>query len=116
MRHEIHGQLAQYLRLSFDHGEACWAGKGTIMSYDDGITWRLQVPGGVSGAARRLLSGEGIGLVRMLAGRSGTTASFASSRPGTISIWDLTDVTVSNTTSDTWADCARRCSAAKAYS
>lgn len=89
MRHEIHGQLAHYLRLTFDRGEACWAGKGAIMSYDDGISWRLRVPGGISGAVRRLLSGEGLGLAYVQAARSGAAASFASNRPGTVAIWDL---------------------------
>ena len=91
MHHEIHGQLAHYLRLTFDQGETCWAGKGAIMSYGDGITWGLRVPGGVGGAARRMLSGEGLGLAHVQAERSGVSASFASNRPGTVSIWNLAD-------------------------
>lgn len=67
MQHEVHGRLAQYARLTFAAEEACWAGKGAIMSYSDGVAWRLRVPGGVAGAARRMLSGEGLALVRMQA-------------------------------------------------
>lgn len=91
MNHEIHGQLAQYASLAFEADETCWAGKSGIMSYSDGIRWRLRVPGGVSGAARRMLSGEGLGLVHLHAERDGATASLASSQPGRIFTWDLAD-------------------------
>lgn len=89
MHHEIHGQLAQYLRLTFDRGETCWAGKGAIMSYEDGVRWRLRVPGGAAGAARRMLSGEGLALVQMESARAGASAALASSRPGTVALWNL---------------------------
>lgn len=91
MQYEICGELAQYVRLTFERGEGCWAAKGAIMSYGDGINWRLRVPGGVAGATRRLLSGEGIGLAYVEAERQDATAAFASSRPGTISTWNLAD-------------------------
>lgn len=91
MQPEIHGQLAHYLRLTFDEGESCWAGKGAIMSFGEGVHWHLEVPGGVSGAARRMLSGEGLSLTRLRAARSGATASFASNQPGTVALWNLDD-------------------------
>lgn len=89
MQHEIHGQLAQYLRLTFDGGETCWAAKGAIMSFDDGVRWRLRVPGGAAGAARRMLSGEGLALVQIECVRAGASAALASSRPGTVALWNL---------------------------
>jgi uncharacterized protein (TIGR00266 family) len=91
MRYAIHGQFAQYARLTFERDEACWAGKGGIMSYVDGIDWRLRVPGGVAGAARRMLSGEGLALAHLEARVDGATASLASSQPGRIFVWDLSD-------------------------
>lgn len=91
MDYQIVGQFAQYLQLTLARGESCWAGKGAIMAYGDGIRWRLQAPGGVAGAARRLLSGEGIALARIAAERDGSVVCLASSQPGTISTWDLAD-------------------------
>ena len=89
MEHRIVGEFAQYLKLTFDRGDGCWAGKGSIMSYSSGTRWHLQAPGGIGGAAQRLLSGEGIALARLEADRDGATASLASSQPGTIFLWDL---------------------------
>ena len=37
-----------------------WASKGAIVSLDRGVDWRLKLPGGVGGAVRRGLSGEGV--------------------------------------------------------
>jgi uncharacterized protein (TIGR00266 family) len=91
MRHEIHGEFAQYARLTFERGETCWAGRGGIMSHVDGVQWTLRVPGGVAGAARRMLSGEGLALARLEAKQSGVTASLASSQPGRIFTWNLAD-------------------------
>lgn len=91
MQHTICGEFAQYARLVFDAGETCWAGKGGIMSYTQGVSWTLRVPGGVAGAARRMLAGEGVALAHLQADRAGATASLASNQPGRIFIWDLAD-------------------------
>src|SRR5690606_35982833 len=91
MEHEILGEFAQYARLVLSEGESCWASKGGIMSYADGIEWRLRVPGGISGAARRMFSGEGVALSYIEASRAGTTVSLTGSQPGRIFAWDLSD-------------------------
>lgn len=91
MEHRIVGEFAQYLKVTLGRGEACWAGRGSIMSHDAGITWSLRAPGGVAGAARRMLSGEGIALARLESSRDGRSASLASSQPGTVSIWPLAE-------------------------
>ena len=91
VQHQIIGQFAQYLRVSLDRGETCWAGRGAIMSHDAGIRWSLRAPGGVAGAARRMLSGEGIALAHLESSRDAAAASLASSQPGTVSIWNLED-------------------------
>jgi len=91
MQHEIFGEFAQYVRLEMAARETCWAGRGAIMSYGDGIDWRLRVPGGVSGAGRRMLSGEGLALVRLEATRSKAMVSLASNQPGRIFAWNLDD-------------------------
>jgi uncharacterized protein (TIGR00266 family) len=91
MQHHIVGEFAQYLKLTLHRGETCWAGRGSIMSYDTGINWDLKAPGGVAGAARRMLSGEGIALALLRADRDDVSVSLASSQPGTIFLWDLSD-------------------------
>lgn len=91
MEYQVFGELAQYVQLTFERGETCWAAKGAIMSYGDGMTWRLRVPGGIGGATRRLLSGESPALAFVEAEKNGASTSFASSRPGTISTWNLAD-------------------------
>lgn len=109
MRHEIFGEFAQYAKLTFESDEDCWAGKGGIMAYSDGIEWRLRLPGGVAGAARRMLSGEGLSLARIHATRSGATASLASSQAGRIVTWDLADgpvVTTRGSFLGAWGDVA----------
>lgn len=88
VRYQVVGEFAQYLQVTLDAREACWAGKGAIMSYENGIHWSLRAPGGVAGAARRLLSGEGIALARLEAQRA-ASACLASSQPGRICLWDL---------------------------
>lgn len=91
MHYEIHGGLAQYVKLALGRGEACWAAKGGIMSHTDGIEWALRIPGGVAGAARRLLAGEGIGLAYLQARAGNAEASLAGNQPGKIFNWDLAD-------------------------
>src|SRR5690606_31923675 len=75
MQYEILGEAAQVARLTLSEGESCWASKGGIMSYTEGIDWRLRVPGGVAGAARRVVSGEGVALGYIQSLRSGASVS-----------------------------------------
>lgn len=91
MQHQITGEFAQFAKLTLTEGETCWAGKGGIMSYTDGIEWRLRVPGGISGAARRMFSGEGIALSYIEGLRTGAAVSLTSNQPGRIFVWDLAD-------------------------
>jgi uncharacterized protein (AIM24 family) len=91
MHHQIVGEFAQYLKLTLDRGESCWAARGAIMSHDQGIHWQVRAPGGVGGTARRLLSGEAIALARFEATRPGATVSLANSQSGTTSLWNLDD-------------------------
>lgn len=87
MRYAIRGELAQYALLTFDEDETCWAAKGGIMSLTDGIDWRLKIPGGIAGAAGRLLAGEGAGLSYLHASHAGAMAALASNQPGKIFEW-----------------------------
>jgi uncharacterized protein (TIGR00266 family) len=89
MRYSIEGELAQVANLELDEGESCWASKGSLVSIDPDLSWSLKLPGGVSGSARRMLSGEGVSLTFFEAGRDGQRATVAANEPGKIIAWDL---------------------------
>ena len=89
MRFEIVGELAQVAHLELDAGDACWASKGAIVALDPDLKWRLKVPGGIGGSARRMMSGEGIALTFLEGTRDGQRATVAANQPGKIVPWDL---------------------------
>ncbi len=89
MRYTITGEIAQNVRLEFEPGEFAWASKGSIMAYSGGVDWRLRVPGGVGGAFRRSLSGEGLSLTYLSTDQPEQYALLASNEPGHIMTWDL---------------------------
>ncbi len=89
MRYDISGEIAQRARLEFDPGEFLWASKGSIVAYTPGLNWRLRVPGGLEGAFRRSLAGEGVSLTYLDTQQSGQVALLAANMPGKIQTWDL---------------------------
>jgi uncharacterized protein (AIM24 family) len=89
MRYTIEGELAQVAHLTMDRGETCWASKGAIVALDPDLPWTLRVPGGAGGAARRMMSGEGLALTFLEASRDGQRATLAANQPGKILSWDL---------------------------
>lgn len=91
MRYVIEGELAQVAHLTLDEDDACWASKGSLVSIDPDLPWQLKVPGGASGATRRMLSGEGIALTHLTGSRDGQRATLAANEPGKIIAWDLSD-------------------------
>lgn len=97
MRHEVGGDIAQYACLEFAAEDFAWASKGSIMSLSSGMQWTLRVPGGASGAVRRMMSGEGLALVYLQAGGAGESALLAANAPGHIEAWNLGDGPVTTT-------------------
>jgi uncharacterized protein (AIM24 family) len=91
MQYTINGELAQVANLELEKGETCWASKGSIVAIDPGLGWTLKVPGGASGAARRMMSGEGIALTFVSATADGQRATLAANQPGKIIAWNLDD-------------------------
>jgi uncharacterized protein (TIGR00266 family) len=89
MKYFIEGRLAQTVRLVLDRGESCWAGKGSLTCIDPGLRWSLKLPGGLGGAGRRLLSGEGVSLTYLESDRDGSEAVLSSNQPGRIMDWSL---------------------------
>lgn len=89
MNYQIEGKFAQTVRLTFGKNEQCWASKGALTAYDPEISWELRVPGGIGGAARRVLSGEGVTLTHVTASRDDLEAILSSNEPGRIIDWNL---------------------------
>lgn len=89
MNYLIEGRFAQTVRLQFGAKDQCWASKGALAAYDPGVSWGLRVPGGVGGAARRVLSGEGLTLTLIESDRAGREVVLSSNQPGRILDWDL---------------------------
>ena len=71
MDHTVDGTIAQHLELHFERDDAAWLANGSLVAHTPGIAWSLAVPGGVGGALRRGLSGEGFSLTRVRADRPG---------------------------------------------
>jgi uncharacterized protein (TIGR00266 family) len=91
MQHRIDGIIAQTLRLQMAAGDTAWASKGAIVSLDEGVDWRLKLPGGVGGAMRRGLAGEGLALTYLECARDDASALLGGSQPGKIEVWQLAD-------------------------
>ena len=89
MQHTIEGHLAQYARITFDAGDICWGSKGALMCLSPDMPWHLRVPGGVEGAARRMLSGESLALSYMQSDRDGQEVLLSANQPGKMIDWDL---------------------------
>lgn len=85
----IEGTVAQSARLTLAQGEILWASKGSMIAYAAGLKWDLKVPGGLAGAFKRSLSGEGISLTYIEATRAGQFVTLGSNAPGHIETWDL---------------------------
>lgn len=91
MHYTIAGEIAQHVRLDFTSGDAAWVSKGSLMAYSPGIQWTLRVPGGVGGAVRRTLAGEGIALTYLETTQPEQYALLVADHPGHIARWDLSD-------------------------
>jgi len=97
MHYTIEGELAQVANLLLDKDETCWASKGSLVSMDPDLAWQLKIPGGAGGAARRMMSGEGVALTFLSSTRDGAKATLAANQPGKIVPWTLDDGAVITT-------------------
>jgi uncharacterized protein (TIGR00266 family) len=91
VEYTIDGELSQVVGLSFEAGETCWASKGSLITYSPEISWELKIPGGVGGAARRVLAGEGVTLTYIEANQTGQEVMLSANQPGKIIAWDLAE-------------------------
>ena len=97
MDYEIEGELAQVVHIRLDRGDTFWASKGALVALDPDLPWTLRIPGGASGAARRMMSGEGLALTFVEASRDNQHATLAANQPGKIIPWDLSSGAVVTT-------------------
>ena len=91
MQYTIKGELAQVAELHFTTGETCWCSRGALMAFTPGIDWTLKIPGGVEGAIRRSLAGEGVSLTHIQARTNGQQVLLSSNQPGKVIDWNLAD-------------------------
>ena len=91
MTYSIHGEIAQTVRLDLEPGQTAWASNGSLMAYSSGVRWRLRVPGGLGGAVRRSVAGEGASLTYLETDAPDQHVLLAASAPGHITTWDLAD-------------------------
>lgn len=89
--YRVDGEIAQRAVVSLGEGDGLWASRSAIMAHTPGVNWRLKIPGGVGGAARRMLSGEGLALTRVTSAADGQTVLLTANAPGHILSWDLAD-------------------------
>lgn len=85
----ITGEIAQATTLTLAAGEKVWACRGAIVSLDQGVSWHLEVPGGVSAAVGRAFAGEGLALTRIVSSRAGARVVLGSGQPGKVLAWNL---------------------------
>lgn len=91
MEYTIKGELAQVAELNLAKAETCWASRGALMSITPGVNWTLKIPGGLGGAVRRSISGEGISLTYIEANQDNQQVFLTSNQPGKIIGWNLAD-------------------------
>lgn len=91
MDYTIEGELSQVVKLCFAAGENCWASKGSLVTFSPDIVWELKIPGGLGGAARRVLAGEGVTLTYIEAHQNGQEVLLSANQPGKIVAWDLAE-------------------------
>jgi uncharacterized protein (TIGR00266 family) len=89
MEYTITGEIAQTANFTLNAGETLWASKGAIVSYTSGIDWDLKIPGGLGGAIKRSLAGEGIALTYIQSRQDKQELVLAANAPGHIAVWDL---------------------------
>ncbi len=86
---EIKGTIAQFLTLGLKQGQAIWASRGSLLAYNDKISWQLKIPGGASKAMSRMLAGEGASLTYVEANGPGAEVVLSNNAPGRLLTWDL---------------------------
>ena len=85
----IDGTVAQSVRMKLDSGQTLWASKGSIIAYTSGLGWDIRFPGGVAGAIKRSLSGEGMTMTYIESTGDDQSVTLGANSPGHVEVWDL---------------------------
>ena len=85
----ISGTVAQTAELTLAKGESLWASKGTILAHTSELEWNVRVPGGISSAIKRTLSGEGVALTHIQTRAEHQRVRLGANAPGHIARWSL---------------------------
>jgi len=85
----VEGVIAQSASFKLNKGQSMWASRGALMTYSEGIDWKLEIPGGAEKAIGRALSGEGVSLTRVRSTADGSTVVLSANQPGKLATWDL---------------------------
>lgn len=85
----VDGVIAQTTTITLNKGQSLWVSRGALLSYSDGIDWRIAVPGGATKALGRMMSGAGVTLVHVTAKADGATVVLSANQPGRLATWDL---------------------------
>lgn len=89
MNYEISGVVAQVVKVDLNPTEHCWITPGGIVSFIGDIDWKVRIPGGLSGAVNRMMSGESLKMTYVQAHREAGQITFNNNLPGKIFPWDL---------------------------
>lgn len=85
----LSGEIAQVLELRLRSGQGLWCARGALLSYSSGVDWRLGLPGGAGQLVGRMMTGEGMSLVRVDAHADDQSVVIASNHPGKLATWNL---------------------------
>jgi uncharacterized protein (AIM24 family) len=89
MHYSIDGTVAHSVKLEPTAAETAWASKGTIIAHTDGIEWDVRMPGGVTSAFKRALSGEGVALAHIRSVSAGQSIILGANAVGHLMEWSL---------------------------
>lgn len=85
------GEVAQVAVIELEQGQSAWATAGALMSYTETLNWTVRLPGGATGAARRILAGENLAMTHISADNGPGHLVLAPPSPGKLAAWDLAD-------------------------
>lgn len=89
MNYEVTGVISQVVSVDLNPNETCWIIPGGMVSYKGDISWTVKIPGGLTGAMKRILSGESLKMTYVTAEKGPGHVTFNCSMTGKVFPWDL---------------------------
>lgn len=91
MKYQIIGQTVPVVELELNKGETVYTQRGGLCYETDGIVMKTNARGGVMKSLGRMLTGESIFMANYTADRDGAKIAFATTVPGNIIPFNLTE-------------------------